>query len=255
MTLRRIARARIGEKVSTGELVDGRFFCLEGEVPATGPRTGESHALEKIRLIAPVAPSKVVAVALNYRAHALEMKKPLPAEPLFFIKPSTSVIGPGDTIVLPPDSQEVHHEAEVGLVIGRRLTRASPEQAKEALYGVTGVVDVTARDIQRRQSHYTRGKGYDTFCPIGPFITCGLDPTDLGVKLSVNGETRQDGRTSDLIFGPWQLLSFISQVMTLLPGDVVSTGTPSGVGPIVTGDRVTLDVEGVGALTLSVSAS
>lgn len=252
---RLIARADVGGRHLAGELEDGRFHVVHGEVPLLGARTGESHALSDVRLLAPVTPSKVVAVALNYRAHAAEMKKAPPAEPLFFLKPSTAVVGPGDAVRLPPESREVHHEAEVGLVLGRRLTRATPEEARAALFGVTGVVDVTARDIQRAQGHYTRAKGYDTFCPIGPVIACGLDPTDLGVKLRLNGQTRQDGRTSDMIFGPWHLLSFISHVMTLLPGDVVSTGTPPGVGPLHDGDLMELEVQGVGVLATRVVAS
>ncbi len=236
-----------------GELEGDRFHVLDADVPRTGARTGEAIALADVRLLAPVQPSKVVGIALNYRAHAAEMNKPLPSEPMFFLKPSTSVIGPGDTILLPPDSAEVHHEAEVGLVVGKPLWRASVDEARAALFGVTGVVDVTARDVQRRQNQYTRGKGYDTFCPLGPVIACGLDPTDLRVRLSVNDTWKQDGRSSDMVFGPFELMSFVSQVMTLLPGDVIATGTPPGVGPIVHGDRVVLEVEQVGRLELSVT--
>jgi 2-keto-4-pentenoate hydratase/2-oxohepta-3-ene-1,7-dioic acid hydratase in catechol pathway len=250
---RLVARARHGTRLLSGEVEGDRFVVVEGEVPRLGARTGESLALDDVRLLAPVLPSKVVGIALNYRAHAAEMNKPLPSEPMFFLKPSTSIIGPGDTILLPPDSAEVHHEAEVGLVVGKPLWRASADEARAALFGVTGVVDVTARDVQRRQNHYTRGKGYDTFCPIGPVIACGVDPCDLRVRLSVNGEWRQDGRSSDMVFGPYELLSFVSQVMTLLPGDVVATGTPPGVGAIAHGDRVLLDVEAVGTLELSVT--
>jgi 2-keto-4-pentenoate hydratase/2-oxohepta-3-ene-1,7-dioic acid hydratase in catechol pathway len=248
VTRRIIARTLLDDRAVAGEVVDGVFFVLHGDVPHLGKRTGEEHPLASLKLLAPVAPSKVVAVALNYRAHAAEMKKPLPEEPLFFVKPSTSVIGPDEAIRLPPASAEVHHEAEVGLVIGRRLTCATVEEAREAIFGVTGVVDVTARDVQRRQNHYTRAKGYDTFCPIGPVIACGLDPLDLGVKLRVNGEERQNGRTTDMVFRAYELVSFISHVMTLLPGDVISTGTPSGVGAIRAGDVVELEVEGVGVL-------
>jgi 2-keto-4-pentenoate hydratase/2-oxohepta-3-ene-1,7-dioic acid hydratase in catechol pathway len=253
MGVRHIARAQLGDRVVAGEIREGRLFVRHGDVPFLGEPTGESFPLPELCLLPPVAPSKVVAVALNYRAHALEMNKPLPPEPLFFLKPSTSVIGPLGTVRLPRDSEEVHYEAEMGLVIGKRLANATEAQAREALFGVTGVIDVTARDIQRRQNHYTRGKGYDTFCPIGPTIACGLEPEDLRVQLRQNGVTRQDGRTNDLIFGPFQLLSFLSGIMTLLPGDVVSTGTPSGVGPMKGGDRIELEVEGVGVLAVSVA--
>jgi 2-keto-4-pentenoate hydratase/2-oxohepta-3-ene-1,7-dioic acid hydratase in catechol pathway len=252
MPVRHIVRAQFGDRVVVGDLKEGFVHVRHGEVPLLGEPTGERLPIGEVCLLPPVTPSKVVAVALNYRAHALEMKKPLPTEPLFFLKPPTTVIGPMGTVRLPPDSEEVHYEAEVGLVVGKRLAHATPEQAREALFGVTGVIDVTARDVQRRQNHYTRAKGYDTFCPIGPSIACGLAPDDLRVSLRQNGETRQDGRTSDLIFGPWELLSFISRVMTLLPGDVVSTGTPSGVGPMQAGDRIELEIEGVGVLPVSV---
>ncbi len=251
--IRLVARARHGVRTLPGELEGDRFHVLTSDLPRPGARTGESIALADVRLLAPVQPSKVIGIALNYRAHAAEMNKALPSEPMFFLKPSTSVIGPGDTILLPPDIAEVHHEAEVGLVVGKPLWRASVDEARAALFGVTGVVDVTARDVQRRQNHYTRGKGYDTFCPIGPVIACGLDPTDLRVRLSVNDAWKQDGRSSDMVFGPFELMSFVSQVMTLLPGDVIATGTPPGVGPVVHGDRVVLEVEQVGRLELSVT--
>ena len=247
-----VARAQVGGRHLSGDVESNRFYPRHGEVPLLGARTGEALPLGDVHLLPPVLPGKVVAVALNYRTHAAEMSKPPPAEPMFFLKPSTAVIGPGDAIRLPRASALVHHEAEVGLVIGRRLSRATLDEAREGVCGVTGVIDVTARDIQRTQNHYTRAKGYDTFCPLGPMIACGLDPTDLRVQLRVNGETRQDGRTSDMIFGPYELVAFISQVMTLLPGDVVSTGTPAGVGALRKGDRVELEVEGVGLLAVGV---
>lgn len=253
MSGRLVARARRGDHVLFGSLKGQEFRALAGG--PGGGESGEVIALSELTLLAPVTPSKVVAVALNYRAHAAEMKKAPPEEPLFFLKPSTAVIGDGETIRLPPESAEVHFEGEVGLVIGRRLSRATIEEAREAVLGVTCVNDVTARDIQRRQSHYTRGKGYDTFCPVGPVIACGVDPRDLRVRTRVNGEVRQDGRSSDMIFGPYELLSFISRVMTLLPGDVVSTGTPAGVGAIRAGDVVEVEIEGVGVLRNPVAAA
>ena len=195
----------------------------------------------------------MVGITLNYRDHAAEMGKEPPPEPLYFIKPATSVIGPGDTVMLPADSAEVHHEAEMAVVLGRRLSRATEAEAANAVLGITGCIDVTARDLQRRYANYTRSKCYDTFCPLGPVIACGLSPDDLQLTLRVNGEIRQQGRTSDMIFGVPQLLAAISQVMTLLPGDVVSTGTPPGVGAIVAGDRVELEVEHVGVLAVSVA--
>lgn len=243
--MRKLARALVADRAVSGEIVGERFVGMDGE----------SISLDMVRLLCPVTPSKVVAVALNWRLHAAELGKEMPKETMFFTKPVSSIIGPGDAIEIPPDVALVHHEGEMGLVIGRRLRRASEEEAKEAVLGVTCINDVTARDVQRRQQHYTRSKGYDTFCPIGPWVVTGLDPTDLRVEVRVNGETRQDGRTRDMAMPPYALLSYISQVMTLEPGDVVSTGTPAGVGPLVRGDTVEVEVEGVGVLRNSVVGS
>ena len=201
------------------------------------------------RVLAPVVPSKIVAVALNYKAHAAEQGKPLPAEPLFFLKPSTAVIGPGEAIELPPGVGRVDHEAEVGLVIGRRASRVPADRAAEYILGVTCVNDVTARELQKKVGHYTRPKGFDTFAPVGPCIALGLDWSDLRVQSWVNGTLRQDSTTADLIFPVPELVAFISSVMTLLPGDIISTGTPSGIGPLTAGDTVRIRVEGVGDLT------
>jgi 2-keto-4-pentenoate hydratase/2-oxohepta-3-ene-1,7-dioic acid hydratase in catechol pathway len=200
------------------------------------------------RLLAPVAPGKIVAVALNYKAHAAEQGKPLPAEPLFFLKPPTAVIGPGDAIELPPDVGRVDHEAEVALVIGRRARRVPAERAAEHIFGVTCMNDVTARGVQKAVGHYTRAKGYDTFAPMGPCIAVGLDWSNLRVRGWVNGTLRQDSTTADLIFPVPELVAFISSVMTLLPGDIISTGTPSGIGVLRAGDTVRIGVDGVGEL-------
>lgn len=245
MTTRRIGRVRHRGEILAGEFLDDGFLT----------DAGERLAADAYEIACPVRPSKIVAVALNWRLHAQELGKELPPETMFFTKPLSALIGPGDAIELPPDSEDVHHEGELGLVIGKRLRRATEEQAREAVLGLTCVNDVTARDVQRRQKHYTRSKGYDTFCPVGPWIVTGLDPTDLRVQLRVNGETRQDGRTRDMVTGPFALLAYISQVMTLEPGDVVSTGTPPGVGPMRAGDVVEVEVEGVGVLRNPVVAS
>jgi 2-keto-4-pentenoate hydratase/2-oxohepta-3-ene-1,7-dioic acid hydratase in catechol pathway len=212
------------------------------------------RGLEDLKIVAPVVPSKIVAVGLNYRAHAAEQGKPLPPEPLIFIKPSTSVIGPGDAIVIPPGIGRVDHEAEVGVVIGRRATRVPAGEASRYILGVTAVNDVTAREIQRREGQYTRPKGFDTFAPVGPSIALGLDPDDLAVEGWVNAERRQASSTRDLIFPVAELVAFISSVMTLLPGDIISTGTPAGIGPIVPGDVVRVTVAGVGDLVNSVES-
>jgi 2-keto-4-pentenoate hydratase/2-oxohepta-3-ene-1,7-dioic acid hydratase in catechol pathway len=249
------ARAHYGAHVVFGELFGEVLTVESGGTRHDAPARGTAIPVDQLKLLPPVAPSKIIAVALNYRAHAEEMKKPIPEEPMFFLKPTSSIIANGDNIVIPKDSQEVHHEAELGIVLNRHLHNATLQEARHAVLGVTCVNDVTARDIQRRQNHYTRAKGYDTFCPVGPFIVAGVDISDLPVRLRVNGELRQQGSTADMIFDPWQLISFISKIMTLNPGDLISTGTPPGVGPLRPGDSVEVDIEGVGQLRNHVVAT
>jgi 2-keto-4-pentenoate hydratase/2-oxohepta-3-ene-1,7-dioic acid hydratase in catechol pathway len=205
------------------------------------------------RILCPVTPSKVVAIGLNYKDHAAEMNKPLPSEPLMFMKPSTAVIGPGESIRIPPNVGEIHHEAELGVVIGRRASRVSAETAMEHVLGLTCLIDVTARELQRKEVQYTRAKGFDTFAPIGPCIAVGLDPSALDVEGWLNGEKKQASNTRQLIFTVPQIVAFVSTVMTLLPGDVIATGTPSGVGPLKNGDTFTVKIEGIGELTNTVS--
>ena len=201
------------------------------------------------QLLSPVLPTKVIAVGKNYVDHAKETGSTMPDEPLIFVKPSTTVIGPGATIRLPVQSQEVHHEAELAVVIGRVARDVKAEDASGVILGYTAANDVTARDIQRKEQRYTRAKGFDTFCPLGPAIDTDLDPHEgLAITCRVNGDTRQSGTTAEMVFGVAELVEFISGVMTLLPGDVILTGTPSGVGPIEDGDRVEVEVEGVGTL-------
>ena len=204
-------------------------------------------------VLAPVVPSKIVCVGLNYKDHAAEQGKPLPAEPLLFLKPSTAVVGPGDSIELPPGVGRVDHEAELAVVIGRRATRVAEADALAYVLGLTCMNDVTARDLQKKDGRYTRAKGFDTFAPLGPCIALDLAPDDLRVTGTVNGLVRQDSRTRELIFPVARLISTISHIMTLLPGDVVSTGTPAGIGPLHPGDEVVVAVEGVGTLRNTVS--
>jgi 2-keto-4-pentenoate hydratase/2-oxohepta-3-ene-1,7-dioic acid hydratase in catechol pathway len=232
------------------EDVDGEWRLIEGDLFGAF-ETGDRVAAPN-RLLAPVEPSKIVCVGLNYKDHAAEQKKPLPAEPLIFIKPSTCVIGPGEAIVLPPGVGRVDHEAEAAVVIGRRATSVPEEEAHEYLFGLTCVNDVTARALQEKGVGYTRAKGFDTFAPVGPCIAQGLDyssPDGLAVEGWVNGARRQASSTRELIFPIPRLVAFISAIMTLLPGDIISTGTPSGIGPLAAGDSVTVTVEGVGELT------
>ncbi|SCG37643.1 fumarylacetoacetate hydrolase family protein [Micromonospora zamorensis] len=247
------------------------FGAVEGEAEA-GPQgltiaeieghpfgklsfSGARWALSDVRLLSPILPSKVVCVGRNYADHAAELGNDVPKEPLLFLKPSTSVIGPRDAIRLPIFSKQVEHEAELAVVIGapgaRRADRAAAERA---IFGYTCANDITARDLQRSDGQWTRAKGFDSFCPIGPWITTGLDVSDVEIRCEVGRnpeemEVRQLGRTKDMVFDVAGLVSYISHVMTLLPGDVVLTGTPAGVSPLVEGDTVTVRIEGIGELT------
>jgi 2-keto-4-pentenoate hydratase/2-oxohepta-3-ene-1,7-dioic acid hydratase in catechol pathway len=228
--------------------IDGHPF---GQISFTGQRLPQAD----VRLLSPILPSKVVCVGKNYADHVKEMNTgDAPKEPLLFLKPSTSVIGPEDAIRIPPGSTNVHHEAELAVVIGARGARnVSPDQALGSVFGYTIGNDVTERDMQRSDGQWTRAKGFDSFCPLGPWIetdlgAIGLDAADLEVTCTVDGELRQKGRTSQLLFDLPTLISYMSQVMTLLPGDVVLTGTPAGVGPIRAGQRVEVSIEGLGTL-------
>jgi 2-keto-4-pentenoate hydratase/2-oxohepta-3-ene-1,7-dioic acid hydratase in catechol pathway len=212
--------------------------------------TGDRWALPDVRLLPPILPSKIVAVGKNYAEHVKEMGgDAAPETPIIFLKPSTSVCGPGDPIRLPAEAGRVEHEAELAVVVGRPLRRISREQALDAVLGYMCANDVTDRTMQTGDGQWTRAKGYDSYCPLGPWMETALDPSDLRITSSVNGTLRQDGRTSELVRDVGTLLEFMSGVMTLLPGDVVLTGTPAGVGPIVDGDTVTVEIEGIGALT------
>lgn len=249
-------------RFTTGQ--DPRFALVEGEpgseelVVITGDPiympvqpTGERIRLDDdaVRLLAPVIPrSKIVGVGRNYADHAAELGNEVPSAPLLFLKPNTSVIGPDDPIVLPDWTQRVEHEAELAIVIGKVTKDVSPERALDHVFGFTAANDVTARDIQRSDDQWTRAKGFDGSCPIGPWIVPGLDTEDLQVVARVNGETRQDGRTSQMVFDAAFLVSYVSEVFTLLPGDVILTGTPAGVGPLTDRDVVEVEVEDIGVL-------
>ena len=210
--------------------------------------TEEVLSFSDVKFLSPTRPSKIVAVGLNYKAHAEEMGKPLPEEPLLFMKPSTAVIANKMRIFLPEMSERVDYEGELAVVIGRKCRKVTPEEAPDYILGYSCFNDVTARDLQQKDGQYTRAKSFDTFAPYGPWISTSVDPLDLRITTRVNGEVRQEGRTSDMIFSPFELVSFISQIMTLLPGDVIVTGTPPGVGPLNDGDRVEIEIEGIGTL-------
>lgn len=244
----RLVRFRHGDRIATGVIEEDAVRVLSGTFFEDPLPTGEELPADGVRLLAPVLPSKVVAVGRNYVEHAEELGHEMPTEPLIFLKPSTAVIGPGDPIPLPPDSRRVDHEAELGVVIGRLCRRASVEEAPRYVLGYTCGNDVTARDLQERDGQWTRAKGFDGFCPLGPWVETELDPSDVEVVARVNGEVRQQGRTSAMAFPPALLVAHVSRVMTLLPGDVILTGTPAGVGPLEPGDTVEVEVEGVGVL-------
>jgi 2-keto-4-pentenoate hydratase/2-oxohepta-3-ene-1,7-dioic acid hydratase in catechol pathway len=232
--------------------VDNQVFegKLEGEdiLPIAAQQFPRSFQLHQVKLLPPCVPTKVVAVGLNYRDHAEELHLALPEEPLLFMKPSTSVIGPGDPVLLPPQSRRVDYEAELGIVIAKTARRVGLDEARDYILGYTCLNDITARDLQTKDGQWTRAKGFDTFCPIGPWIDTEIDPADLGVELYLNGERKQRSRTSNLIFSPAELVAFISGIMTLQPGDVIATGTPSGIGPMKHGDNVEVRIEGIGSL-------
>ncbi len=217
-------------------------------------REEPSIPLETVRLLPPTTPSKIICVGRNYAAHAAEHNAPVPEIPLIFLKPPSALIGPGDAIILPPQSQQVEHEAELAVVIGKRGRWISPEAATDYILGYTIANDVTARDLQRRDGQWTRGKGFDTFCPVGPWIDTNFDPADALVTCRVNGDTRQMGSTREMIFRIPQLIAFISSIMTLEPGDLILTGTPSGVSPLHDGDVVEVEIDRLGTLTNPVKA-
>lgn len=221
-----------------GDLFDG-YFHLD-----------DTYKFSEVKLLAPVVPEKIICVGLNYAKHVQHSQSATeaPKEPLLFMKPPSSLIGHEDTIVYPDFVDRVDYEAELGVVIGRKLRKAGPEECREAVFGLTCVNDVTARHLQKKDGQWTRAKGFDTFCPVGPWVITGVDWSDLSVEAFLNGERKQYGRTSDMIFKPEVLISFISQVMTLKPGDLISTGTPEGIDPMQVGDKIEVVVENVGRL-------
>ncbi|HLA77342.1 MAG TPA: fumarylacetoacetate hydrolase family protein [Vicinamibacteria bacterium] len=229
---------------------EGDGLRLLAGAPFAGARDLEQRlSFAEARLLAPATPSKIVAVGLNYKDHAAERGKPLPQEPLLFMKPASAVIGPGDVIRKPAWAGRVDHEAELGIVIGKvAFDLESPEAARDYIFGATCVNDVTARELQDKDVQFTRAKGFDTFCPLGPCLASDLDLSDLKVEGRVNGALRQRSSTRELIFSPEYLVYFVSRVMTLFPGDIISTGTPAGIGPLAAGDQVEVEVEGVGVL-------
>ena len=247
----RLVRFRYGDRIATGAIEPGsdairilRGTFFEDPVP-----TGEEVRLDDVRLLAPVLPSKLVCVGKNYAAHAAEFGMEVPEEPLLFLKPSTAVIGPGDPIRLLPISKRVDYEGELAVVIGRLARDVRTEDAFRYILGYTCANDVTLRDLQHTNDQWARAKGFDGSCPLGPWIETELDPNDVRVETRLNGEIRQGGQTSDMVFGVATLIEYISGFMTLLPGDVLLTGTPEGVGRLAAGDVVEVEIDGVGSLS------
>jgi 2-keto-4-pentenoate hydratase/2-oxohepta-3-ene-1,7-dioic acid hydratase in catechol pathway len=238
-----------------------RWGRLEGETiePLAGPPwettrgAGRGFPSGQGQLLPPAEPSKIVAVGRNYSEHAAEMGGEVPAEPLLFLKAPSALLSPGGVIVRPPESNRVDYEGELALIVGRRIKSWPQDRYLEALAGICAANDVTARDLQKKDGQFARAKSFDTFCPLGPHLDAGIDPSDLSLSTRLNGEVKQSARTSQMIFSPAYLVAYISRMMTLLPGDVILTGTPSGVGPLAEGDTVTVEIEDLGRLTNTVA--
>jgi 2-keto-4-pentenoate hydratase/2-oxohepta-3-ene-1,7-dioic acid hydratase in catechol pathway len=248
--------AGLGSDPLFGLLEDGDLVhVITGDPIYSGiQKTAAIIALSKVRLLAPVIPrSKVVCIGKNYADHAAEMGGVVPEEPIIFLKPNTSVIGPNDTIVWPDMSERVDHESELAIVIGRLCKDVPIERVNDVIFGYTIANDVTARDLQKKDGQWTRAKGFDTFCPIGPWIDTEFIPGIQKITATVNGEIKQSAQLSDMIFKVPEIINFVSRVMTLLPGDVILTGTPAGIGPMIAGGSATMSIEGLGDLTNKVS--
>lgn len=253
----RIARYALGDAIYYGVVVDDGYRRLPRSPFDGFDPTDIVDPADRVRLLAPVDCPRVFGVGLNYVTHAAEVGAETPKRPMLFMKPTTAVVGPNDPVIYPREGQNVHYEAELAVVIGRKVRRIAPANALDCVLGYTCTNDISERVIQKKEMDMgclLVGKGFDTFCPIGPVIATGLDPTNLLLEARVNGETRQSIRTSDLIFSVADLVSYLSSAITLQPGDVIITGTPSGVGPVVPGDRMEIECEGVGILENTVVA-
>ncbi len=243
-----IVRYLYKRHIHYGVLLDGIIEEIS-RTPFLGlERSGSSYPLEEVEILPPVYPEKIIAVGLNYRDHAEEFNLPIPDEPILFLKPASSLVAHGREIVYPPESERVDYEAELAIICRDQCSRVSPREANQHILGYTCSNDVTARDLQIKDGQWTRAKSFDTFCPLGPYIATEVDVSDLSIRLKLNGELRQSSSTSNMIFSPEELFSFVSRVMTLYPGDVIMTGTPSGVGELSVGDLVEVEIEEVGVL-------
>ncbi|UCD72130.1 MAG: fumarylacetoacetate hydrolase family protein [Syntrophobacterales bacterium] len=245
----KIVRYRFKENIAYGLIEGEEIREIRGDVFGEFTVEARIKGVKEVDLLAPCVPGKIVAVGLNYRDHAEEIGAKIPDEPLLFLKPSTAVIGPGEKIIYPRMSSRVDYEGELGVVIAKMTRAVSLESVKDHILGYVCFNDVTARNIQKKDKQWTRAKGFDTFAPLGPWIVTDLNPHHLKLETFLKGDLKQSSNTENLIFDCYQLVSFISQVMTLMPGDVIATGTPSGIGPMAVGDRVDVVIEGIGTLT------
>jgi 2-keto-4-pentenoate hydratase/2-oxohepta-3-ene-1,7-dioic acid hydratase in catechol pathway len=251
----RIVRYQIkNESPQYGWTLERKVGPIEGQLFGEYRRQEADIPLEQVTLLAPIQPSKIICIGRNYVEHAREHDAEVPKVPLLFLKPPSAILSPGGTIVLPPQSSQVEHEAELVVVVGKRGRHIPAEQAQAHIFGYTVGNDVTARDLQKSDGQWTRAKGFDTFCPFGPWIDTDFDPSDAVITCKVGGQPRQMASTRDMVFNVSQLIAFISSVMTLEPGDLVFTGTPAGVGPLVAGDSVEVEIEGLGKLVNTVAA-
>ena len=237
------------DKPQYGWILENKVGAIEGDIYAEYRRLETILPLAEVKLVAPAEPSKIICIGRNYAEHAKEHDVEVPKVPLIFLKPPSSIIGPDEDIVLPPQSQQVEHEAELVVVIGKRGRNIITEEAQNYIFGYTVGNDVTARDLQRSDGQWTRAKGYDTFCSFGPWVDTEFDPSDAIITCRVSGQPRQMASTRDMVFNVSQIIAFISSVMTLEPGDLIFTGTPAGVGPLVDGDEVVVEIEGLGKLS------
>ena len=244
----RLVRFLARTKPAWGVVNGDELLELDGDFFTPFKTLKAGHVFSQVKLLPPCNPSKVVAVGLNYRDHARELGFEIPREPVIFLKPATTIIGPGESVICPRTSSRVDYEAELGVVVKDRTRDISPEEAPDHILGYTCANDVTARDLQKKDGQWTRAKSFDTFCPVGPWIETDLDPGDLLIQSYLNGERRQSSRTSQLIFNVQELVSFISGIMTLEPGDLIITGTPAGIGPMKPGDEIEVRIEGIGSL-------
>lgn len=247
------ARVAYYHQEKCGFIAEDKIQFFEGSVFGWHRLTGETASLAEVSFLPPVLPSKVVAVGLNYKDHIQEMGLDTPKSPTLFLKPSTAVIGDKDNIHIPAMSRQVDYEGELALVINKRASQVRPEQAANYILGYTCLNDVTARDLQAIDGQWTRAKGFDTFCPLGPIVTDQVDPQNLEIKTCLNGKLCQSSNTREFLWNVYDLVSFVSHAMTLLPGDVITTGTPSGIGPMQSGDIVEITIEGIGTLQNFVS--